>query len=228
MSAPPLEPVPANEPRATRGGFTLVELLVVMAVLTTLAALLLPVLARAREQARQSTCLSHLRQIGQAHLLYLHDWDDRFPNWWLPGPPLPPHVGIYHFWPELFEPYLGSEEILRDPTAVTNPPPIGEILADYILPTWGPGGEGTREDPYWCWAGPSLELSQVVRPTETLTVMDGFTTTEAAKAWVPRHSGGLNAVFVDGHAHWVRGPDFWRVESDGAGAYRLHYLAADR
>jgi prepilin-type N-terminal cleavage/methylation domain-containing protein/prepilin-type processing-associated H-X9-DG protein len=212
----------------SRIGLTLLELLVVMAVLAVLAALLLPVMARAREQAWQSVCLSHLRQIGQAHRLYMQDWDERFPNWWLPGPPRPPRVGIYHFWPELFDPYLHSEAILRDPMAATSPPPMGELLADYILPTWGPDGKGTPGDPYWCWPGPLFTLDQVVRPTETLTVMDGFTTTESAKAWVPRHRGGLNGVFVDGHARWVPGADFWRVERDGEGGYRLHYLAADR
>src|SRR5262249_46486405 len=124
------------EMREGRRGFTLVELLVVMAVLAVLAAFLFPVLGRAREQAWQSSCPSPLRQLGQAPLLYLQDWDERFPSWWLPGPPRPPHVGIYHFWPELFEPYLRSEAILRDPMSVKNPPPPGEILADYILPTW--------------------------------------------------------------------------------------------
>src|SRR5262245_55766415 len=55
-------------------GFTLVELLVVMAVLVLLAAFLLPVLARARDQVCQTTCLSNVRQITHAYHLYLQDW----------------------------------------------------------------------------------------------------------------------------------------------------------
>jgi prepilin-type N-terminal cleavage/methylation domain-containing protein/prepilin-type processing-associated H-X9-DG protein len=69
------------------GGFTLVELLVVMGVLAVLAGLLLPVLARVREQARQSTCLSQLRQIALAHLMYVQDWDERLTSWYVPEPP---------------------------------------------------------------------------------------------------------------------------------------------
>jgi len=60
-------------------GFTLIELLTVIAVIAVLAALLLPVLMRARESARQSNCLSNLRQIGMAFEQYVSDWDETFP-----------------------------------------------------------------------------------------------------------------------------------------------------
>src|SRR5262245_22199017 len=68
-------------------GFTLVELLVVIAVIAVLTALLLPVLVHAREEGRRVTCLSNLRQISQAHLMYLQDWDERLAPWYMPGPP---------------------------------------------------------------------------------------------------------------------------------------------
>jgi type II secretory pathway pseudopilin PulG len=58
------QPCIFNAASACTGGWTLVELLAVIALITSLAALLLPVLARAREQAHRTTCLSHLRQIG--------------------------------------------------------------------------------------------------------------------------------------------------------------------
>ncbi len=64
--------------RAQRG-FTLIELLVVIAIIAILAAILFPVFAQAREKARQTSCLSNLRQIGTATLMYLQDYDETFP-----------------------------------------------------------------------------------------------------------------------------------------------------
>ena len=60
-------------------GFTLIELLVVIAIIAILAAILFPVFARAREKARQSTCLSNVKQIGLAILMYVQDYDERMP-----------------------------------------------------------------------------------------------------------------------------------------------------
>jgi prepilin-type N-terminal cleavage/methylation domain-containing protein len=60
-------------------GFTLVELLIVLSILTILAGILLPVFARARENARQSACLSNERQLGMALALYSQDYDARLP-----------------------------------------------------------------------------------------------------------------------------------------------------
>lgn len=61
-------------------GFTLIELLVVIAILAIVAAVLFPVLARAREAGRKTSCSSNLRQIGVGVLMYVSDYDDCFPN----------------------------------------------------------------------------------------------------------------------------------------------------
>ena len=65
---------PSNRP-ASRA-FTLIELLVVIAIIAILAAILFPVFAQAREKARQASCLSNVKQITIAHLMYAQDWDE--------------------------------------------------------------------------------------------------------------------------------------------------------
>jgi prepilin-type N-terminal cleavage/methylation domain-containing protein len=60
-------------------GFTLIELLVVIAIVILLAAVLFPVFSHVRERARQTQCLSNLRQLGIATFQYAQDFDDRYP-----------------------------------------------------------------------------------------------------------------------------------------------------
>jgi len=62
-----------------RRGFTLVELLVVIAIIALLAAILFPVFSQVRERAKQTSCMSNLRQIGLAFTMYLNDKNERFP-----------------------------------------------------------------------------------------------------------------------------------------------------
>lgn len=63
-----------------RRGFTLIELLVVIAIIAILAAILFPVFAQAREKARQTACLSNMKQIGLSIKLYAQDYEEKFPN----------------------------------------------------------------------------------------------------------------------------------------------------
>lgn len=65
---------------SSKKGFTLIELLVVIAIIAILAAILFPVFARARENARRASCQSNLKQIGLGILQYAQDYDERYPG----------------------------------------------------------------------------------------------------------------------------------------------------
>ncbi|MCD6351808.1 MAG: prepilin-type N-terminal cleavage/methylation domain-containing protein, partial [Armatimonadetes bacterium] len=62
-----------------RRGFTLIELLVVIAIIAILAAILFPVFSRAREKARQASCLSNVKQAALGWMMYVQDYDETFP-----------------------------------------------------------------------------------------------------------------------------------------------------
>ena len=109
-----------REPNLRRSsGFTLIELLVVIAIIAILAAILFPVFARARENARRSSCQSNLKQIGLGLFQYLQDYDERFPQvigtvpYSVGGPP----TG----WADSIQPYLKSLQIYQCPSETTPP-----------------------------------------------------------------------------------------------------------
>ncbi len=217
--------------RLGRRAFTLIELLVVIAIIAILAAILLPVFAQARERANSTTCLANLSQLGKAHMMYVADYDERFPNWYLGHHPSRPEpLNDLIFWPELLQPYVRDERIYSDPAFRWHlAPREGELkLADYTLFTGGPYGFGLVDDPYWCWANPSLTLAQLRRPSETISMMDGFTTTQRSVFSIYRHHRGGNAVFHDGHTKWLTEKEYYRIDHNERGFYWRHYAAADR
>lgn len=220
----------AAPPVARGPGFTLLELLVVMAVLAILAGLLFPVLAAARERARRSVCLAQVRQLATAHRLYTDDWDDHFPEWRFLIPVEGRREPDSLFWMEYLRPYYRTPAITHDPAEVGPPLPMGEgtRLADYALMTWGSGGTGTFWHPYFRWAGLPYTRAHVRRAAETICLMDGYTTTRTSRGFEDRHRGGVNAAFLDGHARWLRFRELYRTDVDATGFHWYHYATIDR
>jgi prepilin-type N-terminal cleavage/methylation domain-containing protein/prepilin-type processing-associated H-X9-DG protein len=95
----------ARDHHSSKRGFTLIELLVVIAIIAILAAILFPVFAQARAKARQTTCLSNMKQIGLATMMYIQDYDETFFGSYMPGYIGPDGSDIGH-WPFRLPPYL--------------------------------------------------------------------------------------------------------------------------
>jgi prepilin-type N-terminal cleavage/methylation domain-containing protein/prepilin-type processing-associated H-X9-DG protein len=103
--------------------FTLIELLVVIAIIAILAAILFPVFAQAREQARKTVCISNLKQLGLAVVMYVQDYDESFPiNCWN-TPPIGMQndsgtVNFPAYWQWMWEvqPYTKNKQILVCPS----------------------------------------------------------------------------------------------------------------
>ena len=108
-----------------KSAFTLIELLVVIAIIAILAAILFPVFAQAREKARQTSCLSNMKQVGLGLLMYAQDYDENYPraDYWDSRPPLNPAATgtfaarVNHYkWPAWVLPYTKNVNIFRCPS----------------------------------------------------------------------------------------------------------------
>ncbi len=99
-----------------RRAFTLIELLVVIAIIAILAAILFPVFAQAKESAKKTTCLSNLRQVGLATMMYVVDESDVYPAWAISRPAINGGNGSYLSPDVQIGPYTKSEQIWRCPS----------------------------------------------------------------------------------------------------------------
>jgi prepilin-type N-terminal cleavage/methylation domain-containing protein/prepilin-type processing-associated H-X9-DG protein len=101
--------------------FTLIELLVVIAIIALLAAILFPVFAQAREKARETVCVSNLRQIGTAVRMYVQDYDESFPIFHAynsnPAPGQAGHKGVE----VSLEPYTKARDLFQCPNDQGSP-----------------------------------------------------------------------------------------------------------
>ena len=188
-----------------RLGFTLIELLVVIAIIAILAAILFPVFARAREKARQSSCLSNVKQLQLAIMQYVQDYDEMMPLCWTG-----PSAYLHPFWYEKAEPYLKNTQVFLCPSA-----------RNYTTIAYGYnymylGGTG----------GPAISIAEIESPSEMVVFCDSYDNSSAGSCHVyaprewgihggtlddndtgnvdPRHNEGANVGWADGHAKWFK------------------------
>jgi len=215
-------------------GFTLIELLVVISIIAVLAALLFSVFAGAREKARQSACLSNMRQMMLAALMYADDHEEM----------LPPVQHTGGRWVhDMLQPYTRARLFYRCPSDPS-------VNFEQSLPGYPP--EFVRRASYGTnfWMAPKfgryrtldcsgyLALASIQTPAETIYIAemkenllwdhfhpsmwpadpnDPFNNPcglidpadELAMRW---HQGGTNYAFVDGHARWLRFEQTWAPE----------------
>ena len=196
-----------------RRAFSLVELLVVIAIIALLAAILFPAFATVRGRARQTSCLSNLKQIGSAVAMYTQDYDGRFPYAVDPSDRVHPST-----WDEIpaFQSQIPALPWVQDAlSAYTKSPQVFNCPADGGFSEMDFTGLPLDARPtsfdkfgssyYYRTEVAALNLvdSSIARPAQTNLFFDG------TGAWhgtfVPR-AKRYNVLFADGHAKNINEP----------------------
>ena len=214
--------------RQQRSAFTLIELLVVIAIIAILAAILFPVFAKARESARRTACVSNVKQIGMAWMMYVQDYDESFPpsnstqnaaTQWTnsttytnkyPCKPCRPHLkgnDSVTYDPTIYAiPYIKNMDLFKCPSDVGIPTSLVNDPSQGI-PVWKVEKSSYCLNTVMTRVG---TLASIPRPAETYMGAEVLSfhlgTGDAIKSWAqatPTQSafGACRvAYFVDGHA----------------------------
>jgi prepilin-type N-terminal cleavage/methylation domain-containing protein len=201
-----------------RRGFTLIELLVVIAIIAILAAILFPVFARAREQARKASCTSNLRQNGQAMTMYIQDYDERFPlaNFNDPFYPYPAQThkdgsGKPIFLYDILSPYAKNEGVFWCPTMRGQASRAQQYRHDYnylCVHGWSlmPGFTDFNNDAQGVCDHALAAIGRVAE--KPMIVCDGLGEHAGEKSndvFALGRLGAQNIVYVDGHVKLTPG-----------------------
>jgi len=175
-------------------GFTLIELLVVIAIIAILAAILFPVFARAREKARQASCLNNQKQIALGWHMYVQDYDER----------IPPYArkidGVWTaFVHDITTPYIKNTQVWDCPSFEKDYAyGISYGYNCYYLGDWQPASQS------------AYTLAEITYPAECFVFGEskGYTYIEPPGVEddlmrFDPHNGGANYSFCDGHAKWM-------------------------
>jgi prepilin-type N-terminal cleavage/methylation domain-containing protein/prepilin-type processing-associated H-X9-DG protein len=170
-----------------QGAFTLIELLVVIGIIAVLAAILFPVFAQAREKARQTTCLSNLKQMGLAFGQYLSDFDSQYPtcdndkakiSGEPPDPETPDENGPpERDWHIVLQPYVKDFGVLRCPSDTSVAPadpknPDLDVKKEYVSSYTVNG-----------WSEYELRESAVARPSSWVLLGERNNVARPPKTW---------------------------------------------
>ncbi len=188
-------------------GFTLIELLVVIAIIVILAAILFPVFARARENARRTSCISNVKQLSLGFILYAQDYDERFANVAATttasvGCPTAPTSLCNLSWPIRVYPYIKNVDVFNCPSN-----PDRRWLGTNI------GTSGVTSVSYgynYLFSGKTLSslafASQTIMSADT-TGANAYYLKEAydsTRYLSVRHFDGAVMGYADGHAKWMK------------------------
>jgi prepilin-type N-terminal cleavage/methylation domain-containing protein/prepilin-type processing-associated H-X9-DG protein len=204
--------------RARQAAFTLIELLVVIAIIAILAAILFPVFAQARAKARQTACLSNMKQLGTGLMMYAQDYDETLPlNDYVGNGlgPLPgwrdPRAG--DSWCSGIYPYVKNAQVYvcpeallyRDGSVWQSPDKIEDGMVSYLM-NYATRGRTlavipTPADLIFLHEGDRRWRACHCRP-EPDTAISRFYIEINRDFYDTRHGDGSTLLFCDGHARW--------------------------
>lgn len=191
--------------RIRNHGFTLVELIIVVAIIMLLAAMFFPVFEAAMARAESTSCLSNLRNMGMAVRLYADDYEDAIVPASVGGPP--GYQGTC--WDVLLQRYLRNRDILLCPSDES---PTASVPGRVSLPhSYGINFSIAFLGGY---NASSLRIFEIEEPARVILFCEIYGTFRTFGVSYPdgqfervardRHSGGANYTFVDGHARWLQ------------------------